>query len=239
MALSAPIFMLKRKAKLMSRRDKMKLGDALDRVARAEGYNAWSHLAGSIGTDGRTQDLAQLARFVAGETVLIGARPGQGKTLFGLRLLIAAAKTGRTGAFFTLDYTQRDFDARLSRLGTNRDQLGPDFAFHDSDGINADYIIAALAEAGAGSIGVIDYLQLLDQRRDNPPLQDQIAALKAFARSSGVILVFISQIDRMFDDSGRTLPDLSDIRLPNHLDLQLFDKFVFLNAGETGFRDAA
>lgn len=86
---------------------------------------------------------------------------------------------------------------------------------------------------------VIDYLQLLDQKRENPELMPQVRKLKSFARDRGLILVFISQIDRSYDPSKKPCPDISDVRLPNPLDLSLFDKTCFLNNGEIRFQAAS
>jgi replicative DNA helicase len=56
--------------------------------------------------------------------------------------------------------------------------------------------------------------------------------LKAFARRQGLIFAFVSQIDRSFEMAGRSCPDLRDVRLPNELDLSLFDHAVFLHDGQ-------
>ena len=45
MKLSAPIYQLKRRAKLLSRTDTIPLHQALDRIAQEEGFTAWSLLA--------------------------------------------------------------------------------------------------------------------------------------------------------------------------------------------------
>jgi replicative DNA helicase len=85
----------------------------------------------------------------------------------------------------------------------------------------------------------VDYLQLLDQRRENPELMVQVRALKSFARERGLIMVFISQIDRSYDPSKKPCPDMDDVRLPNPVDLTLFNKTCFLNDGEVRFSAAA
>lgn len=82
---------------------------------------------------------------------------------------------------------------------------------------------------------VFDYIQLLDQKRENPELSAQVGTLKIFARQHGMILVFIAQIDRSLEMAQKILPDIGDIRLPNPLDLQLFDKSSFLNNGKMVF----
>ncbi len=100
-----------------------------------------------------------------------------------------------------------------------------------SDAIDASYIVSRLGSPEPGSIAIVDFLQILDQRRESPPLMEQVGTLKAFARERGVIIAFISQIDRSYDPAVKPLPDLGDIRLPNPLDLKLFDRACFLNDG--------
>ena len=90
-----------------------------------------------------------------------------------------------------------------------------------------------------GTLAVVDYLQILDQKREKPELMTQVRALKAFARDKGVIVVFISQIDRSYDPALKPLPDLDDVRLPNPLDLALFDKLFFLHAGKVQYKAAS
>lgn len=96
--------------------------------------------------------------------------------------------------------------------------------------------MATMASAPQGTLIVIDYLQLLDQKRENPSLAEQVRALRSFAQDRGVIIVFVSQIDRSYDPSKKTTPDIEDIRLPNPLDLKLFDKLCFLHNGEVQFQ---
>lgn len=234
MKLSAPVHRLKRKAKLIAREDKVPLHAALDRVAASEGFKSWSLLVARM-----PSPAAELhARLRPGDLVLVGARPGHGKMLMGLRLAVEAMKSGRRSVFFTLEYTASDIADRFRALGVDSATFGDLFAFDASDDICAGHIVAALASAPPGTLAVIDYLQLLDQRRDKPGLMEQVRALKAFARERGLVLVFISQIDRSYDPASKPCPDLADVRLPNPLDLTLFSKTCFLNDGEVRFRAA-
>lgn len=236
MKLSAPIYHLKRKARLLSREAAIPLHQALDRIARQEGYSSWSLLAANQSAAAPASRL--FARFSPGDLVLVGARPGQGKTLMSLELAVEAMKSGKRAAFFTLEYTERDVLDRFRAVGAEGAQFDALFEFDCSDAINADYIMKRLASAPCGSLAVIDYLQLLDQKRDNPALTVQVGALKSFARERGLIIVFISQIDRSYDPSKKPCPGLGDVRLPNPLDLSLFTKTCFLNNGEIQFQAA-
>jgi len=229
MKLSAPIYVLKRKAKLLSRKDNIPLHRALDRIALQEGYSGWSLLAAKLSKSRPTKQL--FARLTPGDLLLLGARPGQGKTLMSLELAVEAMKSGHRAVFFTLEYMEKDILDRFHAIEVDYAQFDGRFEFDCSDGINADYIMAKLASAPRGTLVVIDYLQLLDQKRENPELIVQVRALKAFARDRGLIIVFISQIHRSYDPTKKPFPDTRDIRLPNPVDLQLFSKTCFLNNG--------
>lgn len=236
MRLSAPIYHLKREAKRLSREQGIPLHDALDRIATTEGFSAWSMLAAKAAAATPANRL--FPQFKPGDLVLVGARPGQGKTLLSLELALETMKSGHCAAFFSLEYTARDVVDRLRVLGVDPAQFDKQFEVDCSDAISADYIVKQMVAAPRGTVIVIDYLQLLDQRRENPDLTVQVRALKSFARDQGLIVVFISQIDRTYDPSVKSCPDLADVRLPNPLDLKLFDKTCFINNSEVQFRAA-
>tara|TARA_E500000318_G_scaffold37960_1_gene36522 strand:+ start:1892 stop:2605 length:714 start_codon:yes stop_codon:yes gene_type:complete len=230
MRFSHPVFRLKRQARLLSREAGIPLNKALDRIAVEEGFKSWSHLASNASSGKPAGEM--LAQFSPGDLVLLGARPGHGKTLLGLELLAEAAKVGRHGFFFTLDYSDADVIDRVRALGIEPGSLSSKVTLDTSDDICAAHIIAEMGDVPPHSIAVVDYLQLLDQRRRNPELAEQVAALRDFAQMSGHIVVLISQIDRAYDPGEKPLPDLSDVRLPNPVDLTLFTKSCFLHDGE-------
>lgn len=233
MKLTAPLYALKRRAKFLSRRDGVPLHTALDRVACEQGYGGWSLLAAKAAS--RAPAAMLLSRLTPGDCLLLGARPGQGKTLLALELVVEAMNNAHCGAFFTLEYTERDIVERFGALGAEAVRHAGRFIFDSSDEICADHIVRALSAVPRGTLAVVDYLQLLDQKRVNPDLMEQMRSLRGFGGRRGVIFVFISQIDRSFDLSGRSLPDIGDVRLPNPLDLSLFNKHCFLHNGDVRF----
>ena len=236
MRLSAPVYQLKRKARLLSRADNIPLHEALDRIAVREGFAAWSLLVARMSSVTPAAKLFE--QLSPGDLVLVGARPGHGKTLMSLKLAVEAMQSGHRSVFFSLEYGEKDVLDRFSAIGVERGRFDTLFEFDNSDDICADYVVRKLADAPRGTLVVIDYLQLLDQKRENPALMVQVRALQSFARERGLIFVFISQIHRSYDPAVKPYPDLEDVRLPNPVDLGLFSKTCFLNNGDIRFQAA-
>ena len=233
MELSQPIYHLKRRAKLISRTEGIPLHAALDRVAREEGFRTWGKLAAHVSPRGfRSTILKNLSH---GDLFLLAGRPGQGKTVLSLELAIEVLRRGGCAAFFTLEYTQVQVRRSFRELGEDPARFGSRLRIDTSDAISAAYIIKELASADPGTVVVVDYLQLLDQRRENAPLSQQVASLRTLALERGLIIVCLSQIDRAFEGTGRRVPRMTDVRLPNPVDLGLFSKVCFVHGNHVSF----
>ena len=235
MDLSQPIPQLKHRAKRLSRSEGIPLHAALDEIARQEGFPTWSLLSARVAP--LTLGGRLLARLSPGDFMLLGGRPGQGKTRLGLELVAEAAKSGRSAALFTLEFTERKAAEHLRQLGADPASLGGRLRVDASDGINSSHIVRALAQSGAGTVVVIDYLQVLDQRRETPPLAGQVESLSGLTRERNLIMICLSQVDRLFDESGRQMPGLEDVRLPNPVDLSLFTRACFVHGNQFAFAE--
>ena len=230
MKLSAPIHVLRSRAKNLKQERNLTLVAAQNEIAQQEGFASWSLLM-SRRDDLLPNNLQELRQYLnSGDMVLVGARPKLGKTMLTADLLAAGELSGERGYIFTLADRLEEAEQRIKqhleesieRVDGNRVQIDC------SDEICADYIIDKLQAAESGSLVIIDYLQLLSEDRRHPSLQDQIEKLVAFARSSGCIIVVLAQLDRDVDARPMQCPSVGDIRLRNLLDTQLFNKVLFL-----------
>jgi hypothetical protein len=237
MKLSAPIYVLKQQAKAVSRRERVRLHIALDQIAAREGFNAWSHLASSW----QRQDTSRLVyeHFRNGELNLVGARPGQGKTMLSLGLAFEAMMRGHHAAFFTLECTAAEVDKLCRAIGRRPGEFRNRWLLDTSEDISAGYIARRLTGVPPGTLVVVDYLQLLDQRRDKPALDTQVQELGAFAHASQVVIVCLSQIGRDYTLTSRACPSMQDVRLPNPVDLSLFSKACFIQDGKMNLHHAS
>ncbi|MEM9632750.1 MAG: DNA helicase [Pseudomonadota bacterium] len=230
MKLSAPPFRLKHQARQLAREARLPLHVALDRIAAREGFRSWAHL--SSAQSNANSEARILDALTDGEMLLLAARPGQGKTIFGLNLLAEAAKAGIPSTFFSVECSLQDIKRRFPDHAVDN-LFGPEGIQIDlSEDLCADLIVDRLSDVREGTVAVIDYLQVLDQRRTAPELEQQIKVLKNFTTRRGIRLVFLSQVHRSFDPDKKRLPDFSDLRLPNPVDLSLFSKGCFLHDGQ-------
>ncbi|MBT4790511.1 MAG: DNA helicase [Halobacteriovoraceae bacterium] len=230
MKLSAPIHILKSKAKSLKKSELITMTEALDKIANKEGFGSWSLLQ-SKSSDVLPRSYDEILDFFnGGDLVLIGARPSYGKTSFTIGLFVKAIQLKRSKSYyFTLSETHKDVAGRIGiydgYIGRN-DEL---FELNYSNDICADYIIShTKGDIGNNSVIVIDYLQLLDEKRINEPLQVQIEKLKKYAKEKNCIIIFISQVNREIEYQNDRRPTKDDIRLPNPLDISLLNKIIFL-----------
>jgi replicative DNA helicase len=177
-----------------------------------------------------------LDRFRGGNLVLLAARPGQGKTVLGLEIAATAARGGRPATFFSSECSETDVRQKLreSGFGNSAGQESPVLDLADS--ICARRVMSRLESVPPGAVAIIDYLQVMDQDRREPPVGEQVAALRQFARDRGHTIMFLSQVHRSFDPRDHPLPDFRDLRTTNPLDLSLFDAGCFLHEGELALR---
>ncbi len=241
MKLSSPIHVLKSQAKELKKGQPLSMSEALNAIAQREGYSSWSLLQSKNSNAFPNSYSEILDFFNEGDLVLIGARPGIGKTSFTIGLLVQAIQRKLApNYYFTLSENHKDIAGRIAayddKIGNFDESTGnPGNEYLDyigidySNDISAKYIIEKTKTTiSQGSVIVIDYLQLLDEKRVNPPLQDQVEALKRYAKEKGCTVIFISQIRREIENQINRVPSLEDIRLPNPLNINLMNKVILI-----------
>src|SRR3954453_3051589 len=82
---------------------------------------------------------ALFSRLSPGDLLLLGARPGHGKTQLSLKLTVEAMKSGHQGRFFTLEYSAADVFDLFKSIGEDPADFRNVFEFDVSDAISAEY----------------------------------------------------------------------------------------------------
>lgn len=178
----------------------------------------------------------------AGELMIIGARPGMGKTSFALNIACNVAKSTRKDvAIFSLEMTTEELSSRLlcsealldsrcmrdgrlsddewKRLGDAMSALNEtEIWIDDSAEITVGTMKSKLRKLKNLGLIVIDYLQLMhDERyRDNRVLEIQqiTGSLKIMAKEFGVPVILCSQLSRGSKEQkeGNKRPSMTDLR---------------------------
>ncbi len=178
----------------------------------------------------------------AGDLVIVGARPGMGKTSFAVNIAIEIAKRkGCAVAIFSLEMSKTQVASRMlsseamidsykfrngrfddvengwERLCEAATALsGVDIYIDDTTGISVSGMKAKLRRINNLGFVVIDYLQLMqaDRRTENRVLEiaEISRGLKLLAKELGVPVMTCAQLSRATDRSKTQKPMLSDLR---------------------------
>lgn len=178
----------------------------------------------------------------AGELMIVGARPGMGKTSFALNIACNVAKsTKKDVAVFSLEMTTEELSSRLlcsealldsrcmrtgrlneeewKRLGDAMSALNEtEIWIDDSAQITVGNMKSKLRKLKNLGLIVIDYLQLMhdEKYRDNRVLEIQqiTGSLKIMAKEFGVPIILCSQLSRGTKEQkeGNKRPSMTDLR---------------------------
>ncbi len=174
------------------------------------------------------------------DLVLVGARPGMGKTSFCLNIATnVAIKTKKTVAIFSLEMSASQlvmrmlsseamidsYKLRTAELDDNDwEHLGQaatvlsqtDILIDDTAGITATGMKAKLRRVKNLGLVIIDYLQLMqsDKHTDNrvQEIGDISRALKLMAKDLQVPVITCAQLSRATEQRTDKTPQLSDLR---------------------------
>lgn len=174
-----------------------------------------------------------------GSLVVVGARPGEGKTIVGLQCAARLAQEGLV-AFISLEMSEGELQMRLiaqygevhmqslrnrqlndeqwKRVGIARDrfQKAPIYIFDSGTTLTQiRSFVRSVARKGRLSGVVVDYLQLIEgSGKENR--QQEVAefsrGLKQLARNLGVPVMALSQLNRTPEGRTSRSPKLSDLR---------------------------
>jgi len=176
----------------------------------------------------------------AGDLIVLGGRPGMGKTTFAVNIAVNVAKrTKKEVAIFSLEMTNEQLVSRIlcseamidshsmrtgrldneqwKRLAEAASALSDtNLLFDDTSGINVTSIKAKLRKQKNLGLVIVDYLQLMQGERhtENRVLEiGQITrSLKLMAKDLHVPVILCSQLARSTESRSDKMPILSDLR---------------------------
>lgn len=181
--------------------------------------------------------------FYPGELTVIGAKPGAGKTVFGMVMALDAAKKGKRVGILNLEMLDTQYGARIvSNLGgvdamkLRKGNLDPDDWEQVLQAIkelsklpaaflfNARYIeelVSAVRQVDLDVL-VVDYLQLVRTRQNLESERLRMAhiswALKELAVDKRIPVIAMSQLRRPDPSADNKMPSMRDLRESGNLE---------------------
>ena len=216
--------------------------------------------ASSQGTDTGFRSLDRvLAGMGNSDLVIVGARPGMGKTSFCLNIGTNVAKqTKKAVAIFSLEMSAEQLvnrvissEALIDSYSLRTGELKPeewnhiaqaasslsgcDILIDDTPGITVSAMKAKLRRVSNLGLVIIDYLQLMqsDKKTDNrtQEVSEMSRALKIMAKELNVPVICCSQLSRTTEGRTNKRPMPSDLRESGSIE-QDADVIIFLYRDE-------
>lgn len=189
--------------------------------------------------------IGELDRMITGlnksDLIILGARPGMGKTSFALNIVRnVAVNTGKTVCFFSLEMTRDQLAQRMlsSEAGIKSEKLRTgeldddewtrlaqageslskaNIYFDESSNITVPEMKAKLLRMDKRDLVVIDYLGLMHSPRNIDNRVQEISeitrSLKIMAKDLNVPIIACAQLSRGTEGKGKShRPALSDLR---------------------------
>ncbi|MDD3693486.1 MAG: replicative DNA helicase [Oscillospiraceae bacterium] len=193
------------------------------------------------------------------DLIIVGARPGMGKTSFALNLARnVAVKQNRTVAFFTLEMSREQLvnrllssEAKVSSKKLRVGNLTPEewtriatasgvlckapMYFDDTSSITVPEMKARLRRLKNVDFVVIDYLQLMHSPRRTENRVQEVSeitrSLKIMAKELNIPLLVCAQLARSTERQANHRPGLADLRESGSIE-QDADQVLFLYRDE-------
>lgn len=176
--------------------------------------------------------------FEPGNLILIGARPGMGKSSFMLSIALNMARKGKKVVVFSLEMSKKQILHRIFSLSSGvplkNIRMGmitkEDFhriveaglelrrlpALFDFSPARTTLEIRSIAQLRQADIIFIDYLQLITPPKQYSSRQEEVAAisrsLKLIAKDLNIPVVALVQLSRQTEHRSDKRPTLADIR---------------------------
>lgn len=188
--------------------------------------------------------IGELDKMITGlnksDLIILGARPGMGKTSFALNIARNVASSGRTVCFFSLEMTRDQLAQRVlsseagiksekmrtgelegdewTRLAQAGDQLSKtELYFDETSDITVQQMKAKLRRMRKVDLVVIDYLGLMHSAKPTDNRVQEVSeitrSLKIMAKELKVPVIACAQLSRATEAKGKShKPALADLR---------------------------
>lgn len=200
--------------------------------------------------------------FFPGELTIVGAKPGVGKSVFGMMVALNAAQAGANSAVCSLEMMDTQYGQRMlsSMSGVNGMKIRKAAGLNEDDWklliaaatrlskipsaftFSTKYVedlalaVRKKVDAGELSILVVDYLQLMRTRQKTESERLSIAAiswaLKTLATECRIPVIALAQLRRPGQGEANKMPTMRDLRESGNLEADA-DNIILLHEPES------
>jgi replicative DNA helicase len=226
------------------------VGELMDRLSRSDGGLSAVHDSGDVAhelhreiMEGRKDDFIPTGYRTLdgwlrggvrpGEVMVIGGRPGQGKTALGICMAIRACEQGHRAAFVSIEMSERQLVSRMRAYygcPMNADQGDEEISAYAAETVAALRMpivdlasgrlsdirshIRTLSRRDGIRVFVIDYLQLIKVGKEGAEEYQRVTlasqAIKSLAREYGVAIILLAQVNR--EGGKKQRPTMNDLK---------------------------
>ena len=155
----------------------------------------------------------------SGQLILVGARPGMGKSAIAMKFLESAAKCGVPSSIIPLEMDGEELCERIQHQGPGRlDEIAGLPIYIEDKQFELESLIGSIRlqhkRKGVRFV-VIDYLTLIEvegRMNSTEKIEKVTRRLKRLAKELKIPIVILAQLNRKLEDRPDKRPQLADIR---------------------------
>lgn len=165
-------------------------------------------------------DAALQGGYRPGNLIVVAARPGAGKTAYGLSAMIGAAETGDPVLFVSLEMDNTELAERLQNRGTRKlEELEKLPLYFEDSCTELDQICSVIrreVRKHSVRLAIVDYLGLVDlpnsRLQQHEKIEQITKTFKRLATHQQIAVMLLAQLNRDLEKRDDKRPRLSDLK---------------------------
>ena len=233
MRLSSPIFLLKLRARQISRETDLLLSQALNLVAKQEGYRSWGSLAAKYASTRTVNDV--LARFEPGDFILMECRPNPTSRSQKLQFLTGMIDLKAKAWVFSSTNDHAEIKSQIQHFGQSSPADASNLNVLNIDALDADKIVETVGPKVRGGVILIEDLNELIPKLPPQDVNAQIEVLRSYAQRTLSVVIFSASFELPHEKNKQSDQPKAFQGAIGELDREKFTAYCVLSGGKIYF----
>ena len=233
MKLSSPIFVLKRRARQISRETDLLLSQALNLVAKQEGYRSWGSLAAKYASTRTGVDV--LARFEPGDFILMECRPNPTSRSQKLQFLTGMIDLKAKAWVFSSTNDHAEIKSQIQHFGQSSSADASNLNVLNIDALDADKIVETLGPKVRGGVILIEDLNELTPKLPPQGVNAQLEVLRSYAQRTLSVVILSASFEIPHEKNKQFNQPKAFQGAIGELDREMFTAYCVLSGGKIYF----